>query len=50
VITRLEQLFNEHGRPDNIRSDNRPEFVAEAVEEYLTQHNVETRFIELGAP
>ena len=50
VITVLEQLFARHGAPANLRSDNGPEFIAEALKSYLKEANVETRYIEPGAP
>jgi hypothetical protein len=31
----LEDLVMEYGRPEHIRSDNGPEFVADAVKEWL---------------
>ncbi|MEM6785497.1 MAG: integrase core domain-containing protein [Bacteroidota bacterium] len=43
-------LFLEHGPPANLRSDNGPEFVAEALKTYLADEQVETRYIEPGAP
>lgn len=50
VIEVLERLFALHGLPANLRSDNGPEFVAKALREYLAAANVETRYIEPGAP
>lgn len=50
VIDQLERLFRRHGRPANLRSDNGPEFVAEALRTYLSEAEVETRYIEPGAP
>ncbi len=50
VIEQLERLFYLHGRPANLRSDNGPEFVAEALRTYLADQEVETRYIEPGAP
>ena len=35
VICKLDELFELHRRPAFIRSDNEPEFIAEAVAEYL---------------
>ncbi len=39
-----------YGRPAFIRSDNGPEFLAEAVKSYLKEKGTETRFIDPGAP
>jgi len=50
VVSELERLFRLHGRPANLRSDNGPEFVAEALKAYLAGEEVETRYIEPGAP
>lgn len=50
VIHKLEELFKLHGRPAFIRSDNGPEFIAEAVSDYLEEQGTETRFIDPGAP
>ena len=50
VIQELERLFQRHGPPEHLRSDNGPEFVAEALKTYLSDHEVETRYIEPGAP
>lgn len=46
----LERLFAEHGRPEYIRSDNGPEFIASALRGWLREHHVSTRFIEPGSP
>jgi transposase InsO family protein len=50
VIGELGRLFVRHGAPANLRSDNGPEFVAEALKAYLAAAQVETRYIEPGAP
>lgn len=50
VIRQLGRLFQRHGPPANLRSDNGPEFVAEALKTYLSAAEVETRYIEPGAP
>lgn len=50
VIRQLEQLFQSYGSPANLRSDNGPEFIAEALRVYLAAAEVETRYIEPGAP
>ena len=38
------------GVPTCVRSDNGPEFVAEAIRRWLAQVNVETLYIEPGSP
>ncbi len=50
VLARLTELFTNRGTPDFIRSDNGPEFTAEAVRDWLTRLGVRTLFIEPGSP
>ncbi len=50
VIDVLADLFIEHGSPEHIRSDNGPEFVANAVREWLGRLGVTTLYIEPGSP
>jgi len=50
VIAILEYLFMVRGAPKFIRSDNGPEFIAEAIEKWLKIHNVETLHISPGSP
>jgi putative transposase len=50
VITTLHRLFIERGEPDYIRSDNGPEFIAEALKQWLALSGVKTLYIEPGAP
>ena len=50
VLAVLADLFVRHGPPENIRSDNGPEFVAKAVRDWLGRVGVQTLFIEPGSP
>jgi len=50
VLECLADLFMKHGVPEHIRSDNGPEFVAEAVREWLSTAQVKTLYIEPGSP
>ena len=50
VLDTLYFLFCERGVPDHIRSDNGPQFTAEAVREWLEKVGVKTLFIEPGSP
>jgi len=50
VLETLGELFVSRGPPEHIRSDNGPEFCAEAVRDWLTRLQVKTLFIELGSP
>ena len=50
VVDVLAYLFDVHGEPEYIRSDNGPEFVAKVVREWLEASGVDTLFIEPGSP
>jgi putative transposase len=50
VIDTLAELFAMRGVPKCIRSDNGPEFVAQAIRRWLAQVDVETLYIEPGSP
>lgn len=50
VLDCLEELFFRRGIPDHIRSDNGPEFTAEAVQEWLRRLKVNTLYIAPGSP
>ena len=50
VIAVLEYLFLIRGLPQFIRSDNGPEFVADAIRKWLEANHVETLYIAPGSP
>jgi putative transposase len=50
VIEVLEFLFVLHGPPQYLRSDNGPEFIARAVQEWLAAQQIQTAYIEPGKP
>ena len=50
VVTTLDHLFSIRGVPSFIRSDNGPEFIADAIRSYLSERNVGTLYIEPGSP
>lgn len=50
VIATLAYLFRVHGEPQYIRSDNGPEFIANAVKHWLAAAGVKTLYIEPGSP
>jgi len=50
VVDVLAYLFQVHGEPEFIRSDNGPEFVSNAVKKWLKASGVKTLFIEPGSP
>ena len=49
VIDALTDLFILRGPPAYIRSDNRPEFVALAVRDWITAVRAKTAYIEPGS-
>ena len=50
VIAVLERLFETHGAPAVLRSDNGPEFIANAVKAWLAASGIGTDYIEPGSP
>ena len=50
VMAILEYLFAIRGAPAYIRSDNGPEFVADAIKGWLSHSGVGTLYIEPGSP
>jgi len=50
VIAVLEYLFMIRGIPGFIRSDNGPEFIADAIKKWLKKKHVETLYVEPGSP
>ena len=50
VIDTLAELFAMRGVPKHIRSDNGPEFIAQAIRRWLGQVEVEALYIEPGSP
>ena len=50
VIDTLAELFAMRGVPGCIRSDNGPEFIAQAIQRWLKQVDVETLYIAPGSP
>ncbi|WP_142494385.1 IS3 family transposase [Thalassovita litoralis] len=50
VIDALSDLFIMRGVPDYIRSDNGPEFVAEAVQDWIRAVGAKTAYIAPGSP
>jgi transposase InsO family protein len=50
VIGVLEYLFAVRGVPGFIRSDNGPEFIADAIKGWLSDKKVETLYIAPGSP
>jgi len=50
VIAVLERLFEAHGAPKYLRSDNGPEFIAKVLKKWLAEKKTETFYIEPGCP
>jgi transposase InsO family protein len=50
IISELEQLFERHGKPRLLRSDNGREFIAETLADWLKDQGVTQVFIEKASP
>lgn len=50
VTLALEELFETHGVPEVIRSDNGREFISETTIEFLAEYGVQPAFIEKASP
>ena len=50
VIDVLSDLFILRGVPGHVRSDNGPEFIAKAVQDWITAVGAKTAYIEPGSP
>ena len=50
VVSTLEYLLEIRGEPEHIRSDNGPEFIAEAVRSWLARRGSKTLYIAPGSP
>jgi putative transposase len=50
VLACLTGTFTQHGPPDDIRSDNGPEYIATVVREWLTKGGVKTLYITPKSP
>ena len=50
VLAALAELFVTRGPPAHIRSDNGPEFIAHAVQRWLSRVGVKTLYITPGSP
>ncbi len=50
MIDVLSDLFILHGTPGHLRSDNGPEFVAQAVQDWIRAVGAKTAYIEPGSP
>src|SRR5690606_28148339 len=50
VITVVEAAFERYGVPEHLRSDNGPEFIAYAIQDWLKDYDIGTIYIRPGSP
>ena len=50
VITVLEAAIARYGAPEHIRSDNGPEFIAYAIQDWMEKAAIKTIYITPGSP
>lgn len=50
VLEWLGRAIQGHGAPEHLRSDNGPEFIAKAVQQWLAEQKIKTLYIEPGSP
>ena len=48
MIVELGRLFDQHGKPEVLRSDNGREFIADSLGQWLADQGVKTAFIAKG--
>lgn len=50
VVWLLRRLVNRHGKPESIRMDNGPEFIAKIIQIWSEVNQIEFSYIEPGKP
>jgi len=50
AITVLEAAIARYGAPEHLRSDNGPEFIAYAIQDWLKEQQIKTLYIRPGSP
>ncbi|MBA2269500.1 MAG: IS3 family transposase [Chthoniobacterales bacterium] len=50
AITVIEAAIERYGAPQNLRSDNGPEFIAYAIQDWLQEREIKTLYIKPGSP
>lgn len=48
MLAVLEEAIEEHGAPEYIRSDNGPEFIATAIQQWLREKGIKTIYMDPG--
>ena len=46
----LKEVIASNGAPEYIRSDNGPEFIARAIQDWLSENQIKTIYIDPGCP
>ncbi len=50
LIRVLNRLIEQYGKPNQIRSDNGPEFISKATQDWAKENQIEWQFIKPGKP
>ena len=50
LISILDELIREYGKPEQIRTDNGPEFISQTLANWCNKNNIEHKFIQPGKP
>jgi putative transposase len=50
AITVIEAAITRYGAPEHLRSDNGPEFIAYAIQDWLKERKIKTLYIRPGSP
>jgi transposase InsO family protein len=50
AITVIEAAIERYGAPQHLRSDNGPEFIAYAIQDWLKERQIKTLYIKPGSP
>ena len=50
AITVIEAAIARYGAPEHLRSDNGPEFIAYAIQDWLKEREIKTLYIKPGSP
>ncbi|HYF36052.1 MAG TPA: DDE-type integrase/transposase/recombinase [Prosthecobacter sp.] len=50
VLRVVEAAIAKHGTREHVRSDNGPEFVAYAIQDWMAQNRIKTLYIKPGSP